>query len=223
MLEEALERSAELAGVVRATWESTPEFIESRARVVQGLCFVSIEHCCAVLVLLPALPASAIALVRPQYESLVRAAWATYAANDSGLGLLLAPLTPTTQQAAKKLPSVIDMLAMLEKVGPPGAAAMLGRVRIRLGDGLNSFIHGGIHPFARRNEGYPISLLHDVLKNSNALSILTLILLATLTNQDELASMLPELHESFADILPSIEPFADQEEPVISRGAQTLA
>lgn len=204
----ALERSAELAAFVRASWESSPISVEPRARVVQGLCLVSLDHGYAVLGLLPQSPASAIALVRPQYESLVRSVWAKHVARESDLQLLLAPLTAKTQQAAKKLSGVPDMLAALEEHGPPGAAALLGRARTRLGDGLNSFIHGGIHPFARQKEGYPPALLLDVLKNSNALSTLTLIMLASLTEEEEASAILPMLHASFMDVLPALEPFA---------------
>lgn len=50
---------------------------------------------------------------------------------------------------AKKLSGAPEMLEKLE-AGPRGAAALLGRARERLNDGLNSFVHSGIHPFARR-------------------------------------------------------------------------
>ena len=73
---------------------------------------------------------------------------------------------------------------------------------------MNSFVHGGIHPFARQRSGYPIGLLMDVLKNSNALSMLTLNVLAGLTAQEDAVGLVRRLHASFADILPTLEPFA---------------
>jgi hypothetical protein len=152
----ALDGSIELATAVGAAWASTPAFSEDRHRAAQGLCAISLHHGQAVLSLLPALPASAIALVRPQYESLVRAVWAMHAATDAQLQRLLGPLTIESQQAAKKLPGVSEMLEKLAASGPRGAAALLGRARDRLNDGLNSFVHGGIHPFARHHAGYPI-------------------------------------------------------------------
>jgi hypothetical protein len=205
-LHAALARSAELAGVIKVAWDSAPAFENLRARAALGLCALSIEHGCAVQALLSASPASAITLVRPQYESLIRAVWAAHAADGAELNLLLAPLTAESQHAAKKLPGVVGMLAALEKSGPPGAAALLGRAKARLGDGLNSFVHGGIHPFARQREGYPIVLLLDVLKNSNALAILTLLVLLVLTEDGELPAVISTLHGSFQDVLPAIEP-----------------
>ena len=202
----ALERSVELDDLIRAAWGSSPALLENRARAVQGLCAVSLHHGSAARSLISTVPASAIALVRPQYESLVRSVWAAHAASESELGRLLAPLTAETQQAAKKLPGVPEMLAALEKSGPRGAAALLGRARSRLGDGLNSFVHGGIHPLARQRDGYPIGLLIDVLKNINALSILTIIQLATLPEQGRVSDALGGLHNSFQDVLPTLEP-----------------
>lgn len=61
-----------------------------------------------------------------------------HTANASDLARLLAPLSVQSQHAAKKLPGVPEMLVGLEK---NGAAALLSRVRARLGDGLNSYVH----------------------------------------------------------------------------------
>lgn len=202
----ALDASIELATVIGAAWDSTPAFSEDRHRAAQGLCAISLHHGQAMLSLLPALPASSIALVRPQYESLVRAVWAMHAATDAQLQRLLAPLTIESQQAAKKLPGVPEMLAKLEASGPRGAAALLGRARERLNDGLNSFVHGGIHPFARHQAGYPIGLLMDVLKNSNAMGMLTLLVLSVLPQQREAVALVQALHAEFGDVLPTLEP-----------------
>jgi hypothetical protein len=200
-----LNRSAELEVLVRAAWETSILRDDPRARVVVGLCAVSLDHSAAAREVLLTFPASAIALVRPQYESLVRAVWAAHAASDGELARLLAPLSPESQQAAKKLPGVPQMLEALDHAGPPGAAALLARARSRLGDGLNSFIHGGIHPFARQRDGYPVELLLDVTKNTNALSMLTLILLETLTDDIDLVRTLARLHQAFVDVLPTLE------------------
>jgi len=202
----ALNNSVELATAIGAVWASTPAFSEDRHRAAQGLCAISLHHGQAVLSLLPALPASAIALVRPQYECLVRAVWAMHAATDAQLQRLLAPLTIESQHAAKKLPGVPEMLEKLAESGPLGAAALLSRARDQLNDGLNSFVHGGIHPFARHHAGYPISLLMDVLKNSNALGMLTLHVLTAMPEQKEAVVLMPALHAEFSDVLPSLEP-----------------
>lgn len=204
-----LERARSLGAMIEETWHCLKEADEPTARVAAGLCGISLDHGRAIRLLLPQSPPSAIALVRPQYESLVRAVWARHAARPGELARLLAPLTLESQQAARKLPGVSEMLAAIEKTGPKGAGALLARARERLWDGLNSFIHGGIHPFKRRQEGYPLSLLTDTLKNANALSVLTLLVLAELTADPAVVDLVHVLQGEFQDILPALEPFVE--------------
>lgn len=205
-LSSALDVSGQLAALIGAAWESASAFTDARHRAAQGLCAISLHHGQAVLSLLPVLPASAIVLMRPQYEALVRAVWAMHAAPQTQLQRLVAPLTLESQQAAKKLPGVPEMLEKLEASGPRGAATLLGRARERLNDGLNSFVHGGIHPFARQQDGYPIGLLMDVMKNGNAMAMLTLNVLSALPQQADAIVLMRALYQQFEDVLPTLEP-----------------
>lgn len=206
-LDQVIGRSGELTDLIASAWQFTQTSDEPESRAAEGLCSLVIEHAMSIQLLMGAFPTSAIALVRPQFEGLVRAVWAKHAASDSDLDRLLAPLDIQSQQAAKKLPGVPEMLACLEKSGPRGAAALLARARLRLGDGLNSYIHGGIHPFARKCEGYPVRFLIDMQKNSNALSILTLIVLGEISLDPEVPELMAVLHQEFEDVLPELEPF----------------
>lgn len=201
-----LERSLALGVLIDETWEALEGSDEAKIKVPAGLCSLALDHGRAVRVLLPDVPASAIALLRPQYESLLRAVWARHAATASDLSRLLAPLTLESQQAAKKLPGVPEMLAAIEKSGPKGAAVLLGRARGQLWDGLNSFIHGGIHPFRRGQDGYPLPLLIDLLKNTNAMSMLTLFVLADIAGDADVLDVVAGLHQEFQDVLPALEP-----------------
>ena len=107
---------------------------------------------------------------------------------------------------AKKLSGVPEMLEKLEVSGPRSAAALLGRARERLNDGLNSFVHAGIRPFARHQAGYPIGLLMDVLKNSNAMGVLTRHELSVLPQQGEAVALVQTLYAEFGDMLHTLEP-----------------
>lgn len=108
---------------------------------------------------------------------------------------------------ASQLPGMPEMLEKLEASGPRSAAALLARARERLNDGLNSVVHGGIHPFARHQDGYPISLLMDVLKNGNAMAMLTLNVLSSLPQQAEAIVLVRALHHQFEEVLPTLESF----------------
>ncbi|WP_133480299.1 DUF6988 family protein [Cognatilysobacter segetis] len=206
LLKIELERSAALEALVDAAWEGAGVGSEASARAAAGLCSLSLNHGRAIRLLLLEVPPSATALMRPQFETLVRAVWARHAAKESDLARLLAQLTVESQQAAKKLPGVPEMLAALGTLGPRGAAALLGRARARLWDGLNSHVHGGIHPFQRGESGYPTQLLSDLLKNTNAMTMLTVIMLAELTGNAEFVAVMSALHHEFADVLPELEP-----------------
>lgn len=202
-----MERSLALEALVDAAWAGLEVSNEPSAAAAANLCALALDHGRALRLLLLQVPPSAIALLRPQYEALVRAVWARHAAKETDLARLSAPLTLESQQAAKKLPGVADMIAALERSGPRGAAALLGRARARLWDGLNSYVHGGIHPLQRGASGYPTQLLVDLLKNSNAFTILTLLVLAELTEELELLKVMAALHGEFDDVLPELEPF----------------
>lgn len=202
-----LDRSLGLEALIYAAWEALDVGDEAQVMAPAVLCALALDHGRGLRALLPEVPPSAIALLRPQYESLVRAVWARHAATESDLRRLLAPLTVESQQAARKLPGVPEMLAAIEKSGPRGASALLGRARARLWDGLNSFIHGGIHPFRRGQDGYPAPLLIDVLKNANAMSLMTLFVLAEIIDDADVLNLVAGLHEQFEDVLPTLEPF----------------
>jgi hypothetical protein len=206
-LSDVVRQSAELTDLVASAWQDTPLQNEARTQAAEGLCALSIEHAFSVQMLIETCPASAIALVRPQYESLVRAVWSYHAATAPELDRLLAPLSLASQQAAKKLPGVPEMLERIEGAGPRGAAALLSRARTRMNDGLNSYIHGGIHPFARARAGYPLNFLIDMQKNSNAMSFLTMLVLAEVSEDADIVAVLPALHHRFENVLPDLEPF----------------
>lgn len=208
LLRTAVDRSLALEALVDAAWEEYEVPADPTADAVARLCVLALDHGRSLRMLLLQVPPSAIALLRPQFEALVRAVWAKHAARDSDLTRLLSPLTLESQQAAKRLPGVADMLAAIQASGPRGAAALLGRARTRLWDGLNSYIHGGIHPIHRGWSGYPEQLLTDLLKNSNAFTILTLIVLSEITGETGVLELMAAIHEEFCDVLPELEPFS---------------
>ena len=71
---------------------------------------------------------------------------------------------------------------------------------------LNSYTHGGMHPLTRSIDGYPLILMYNSLRNSNAVAALNAQLLAITTG--DLRNMQPirVLHEQFQDCFPIIQP-----------------
>ena len=176
-----------------------------RSQAAVGMCFVAVEHGQAVQVLMSlALAVSAVGLVRLQFEALTRAVWLLYAAPDSAVEKMLAPLTRKSEQAVKNLPGASDMLDELVKKGraPAAACQMLSHFKEVSWAGLNSFVHGGVHALSRSAEGFPTKLALDLLRNSNGLTTMTGMTLAVLTGEQLRASAMSRIQRDYADCLP---------------------
>lgn len=91
--------------------------------------------------------------------------------------------------------------------GPAGAVRLLVRSRDRLWSGLNSYVHGGIHPLRRNEEGYPLSLIIDMVKNSNAM--LAVLVICMFVENEDVVTFALSLNSEFGDVLPDLEPFPD--------------
>ena len=101
-----------------------------------------------------------------------------------------------------------QMIEAIEKRGPRGAGQMFRRFYDRLARGLNSFVHAGIHVVHRNAASFPPVLLCDLLKSSNAVVMLTLIVIGELTaDENYFRSSYPELYRRHASVLPELEPF----------------
>lgn len=132
---------------------------------------LSTEHARASrLLLLEAMcPHSGAALLRLQFEALLRAVWVTYCANDDQVGKLAAALTEESEQAAKNLPGPQDMLARVVERTPVGLHEPLVEFHRSSWRTLNSYVHSGIHPLARASGGFPVVLAEQLTRVSNGL------------------------------------------------------
>lgn len=132
-----------------------PLFDDSPRIVVSDVaCSMSLEHWSATRSLIVAgmLP-SAVVVHRAQFEALLRSIWILYAASDEQLSKLSTELTIETEQNAKNLPQVADMMAAINKKGPLHAYEALNRFKENSWKALNSYAHAGLHPIKRHAEG----------------------------------------------------------------------
>lgn len=180
-----------------------------RGEAALGMCVVSMEHAIALRALMALrLPASAVSLMRLQFEALMRAIWLLYAANDATIDKLMAPLTLASEQAAKNFPGASEMIDQIGKrVGqgvPPAAHQMLSHFKDVSWHAMNSFVHGGIHPLRRSADGFPIDLALQVLRNSNGLTTMAGMTMAVLTGDEAVAKPVSKMQRAFADCLPDL-------------------
>lgn len=176
-----------------------------RSHLVRASCAIANEHGLSLRLLISArAPTSAVSLLRLQYESVTRAMWLTWAADEMWLERLSASLSKETEDAAGKLPLQAEMLRQLAGTAPPAAYQMLDGFKSAHMSALNSFVHGGLHPIARIHTEYPVPLLIDIVKSSNALSIMEAMLVAILSGDQQAVEAAKKLQLSFRDCLPDL-------------------
>lgn len=179
----------------------------SRMEAAIGLALVSMEHGTALQALIGlGLMPSAFALKRLQFEAVTRSVWMMWAAKDSDVYRIQAPLTLDSEKDASKLAGVTKMLADIAAHAPSGPAQMLVQFKKTSLDSLNSFVHGGIHVLARQAEGYPLQLVEQVVRNSNGLQTMAGMLLAMYGTNPDAAREMSKIQPLFADCLPTLLP-----------------
>jgi len=144
----------------------------TRVRLSDVACSLSIEHYHATSTLLEGdFLSSAMTIHRAQFESLLRSIWLLFCANDNDIEKLSAELNLDTEQAAKNMPQVAQMMAAIEKKAPKNVYDTLARFKEHNWKAMNSYTHAGIHPINRHMKGYPSLLIENVMKNVNGLFV----------------------------------------------------
>ena len=202
-LNHTLERSNVLEVALFAYLSDAGHDGSLRSRVTTTLCGIAFEHANSLRSLITSgNHTSAVALLRPQFEAVTRAVWLHYAATDTAVAKLVAPLTPETEKSAGDSPSMKEMLDAIERKAHPSASQMLARFKEQSWKAMNSFVHGGTHPVNRFGEGYPPPLLVQVLQNSNGLSTMAAMVLALLSGDANIVRRVSQCQPEFEDCLP---------------------
>ena len=171
---------------------------EPRIRISIASALLSLEHAGMVrLAFTSDSPNSGSALLRLQFECLLKSAWLLHAANGTQISKLADDLNPTSEQAAKNLPSVGEMLASLAANAPPGLSLPLKQFHEASSRALNSFVHGGIHPISRLNRGFPNELACQLVRLSNGLLHMGYRMLATLSGSPVLLTSVTQTYLAF--------------------------
>ncbi|MGN8064377.1 DUF6988 family protein [Ralstonia sp. 22111] len=208
-LSTALNRTTQFHEAVADHVNRLAPFPEKRCVVSFQAGLLSLDHARGALMLIGnGLGTSALSLLRPQYESLVRGIWLLHAATGNWVDKLSEPLTVESARRANEGPILAEMLKQLDASEAP--AHIVGQLR-QFKDvswkALSSYTHGGIHPLARTLTGFPVQLAIDAMRNSNALVCIAAQLTAILTD-DPQGNMrtVRQLHMDFADCVPIITP-----------------
>lgn len=145
---------------------------------------------------------AAMALIRPQFECLVRGMWLMYAASDEWIEKLSHPLTVASAKKGSGSPMLAKMLDALGKATEPRLQFMVQQLQGFHENGkvvLNSFTHGGMVPLARIGMGYSESMVLGAMQNSNGVLTLACQLLTVLTGRPENMEPIYRMYEEFED------------------------
>lgn len=151
-------------------------------------------------------PRAATALVRMEYEAIVRSAWLLYAASDDEVATMQQELTPDSEKRAGDLPFFGLMLKALETKAPARLYEDLLLIKVNMSRPLNSFVHSGIHALQRGEHGFPLLLVLQVIHISNALGTMSAMMLANLTGNPQKGRRLNEVLPLYRDGLPPLRP-----------------
>ncbi|RYF37687.1 MAG: hypothetical protein EOO25_18690 [Comamonadaceae bacterium] len=190
-----LQRSAQFQEALVASFGSgVMLFDESPRRFASAsACELSIEHAGVLrLALGSGAPYSATALLRLQYEAVLRAAWLLHAAS--------------VEEVASETAQPVRAAVMLEQLAgkaPPALVEPLEQANAFSADVLNAHAHSGHHALQRVTAGFPEALALDLARSSNGLLYQAYRLIATLTGKKALVEGTARVHATFRDCLPA--------------------
>lgn len=204
-IENLLRRSHELSAELEVFLDLPLHNYSARMASSRVLCGVSFEHSESVRILLVTGNfTSSLGVLRMQYESLVKAVWALYAASDNMIRKLESELTSETEKWADKVPLLNGLLQELEDKAPPQAISPLIEFKEYSWKPLSSYIHGGIHAITRHAKGYPTELLAQAAKSSNGLLVMNGMMLVILSGDSRQQGKIPDIQRRFIDCCPKL-------------------
>lgn len=202
-----LQRSDEFRDALVATFGRDVVLFDDSPKLLAcaGACQLSIEHSMVVrLAFASNASFSATALLRLQYEALLRGAWLLHAASDADVVRLTTTIDLGSEQRAKNVAGPADMLKALVAKAPPSLVKPLQQFDDVSRKTLNSYVHTGLHPLQRVAVGFPKPLANQIVRNSNGLMHIAYRLLATLSGNQAQVDATTRVYLLYPDCLPVV-------------------
>ena len=181
-------------------FEGSNRILLSRTLAISSLHFAaSVRHLCD-----SRLALGSAAVLRSQFEALIRAVWTLHCASDLQVEKLSSHLSTESQQATKNIPQTAQMLGAIEDV--PQLANLLISLREFKDSSwlpLNSFVHSGIHAVHWTRFEPPQALLEQMFRSSNGLAVLAFQHLGILTGKPGLQGEIISVCAQYSSCLPA--------------------
>ena len=184
-------------------WDELPEPITQRGLAVRGFANIVRQHTTSQLLLIQAeLDVSATALLRPTYESLLRAIWAYKGADEQWIADFLTPTPQATETDAETRmgPDVGRMLSAIAMHHPEHIVQPLRELKDATWRAMHSYVHGGIRAVVQSLAPFPHEEAGSLLLNANGMVLMV-------TNVVRMAhglqsGRLPGIQKQYAECLP---------------------
>lgn len=164
---------------------------------------VAVEHGVSICVLAETGNlSSANALLRSQFETLVRALWLCFAATDEWFVKYRAALQADPSKDPNISPGMDDMLKAIAAKAPPSIAPQLIALKAGAWGPLNSFVHGGVHPVALQHIGFDPRTAIGTVRNANGLTVMAFGTAALLTGDQRHSKEVAQIQRRFLDCCP---------------------
>lgn len=206
LLDNLLERSEAFEKVIATCFPEAGYVLalsDQKHELVATACTLCIEHASVLRAAFAVTaPNSGAAVLRLQYEALLRAVWLLYAASPAHVDKLAQALDLEAEQAAKNLPGYMEMLEAVVKKAPEGLAAPIAEFNQYSRHALNSFVHSGIHPLRRAREGFPLEMASTIVRFSNGLMHFAYRMLASLSGSQRRMDRVTGVYLAFPECVP---------------------
>ncbi|NMP15172.1 hypothetical protein [Thalassotalea sp. Y01] len=182
----------------------TPE-LTSRIAFKSGI--LSFEHGQSSLKLIAdGFMSSGFALMRPQYESLIRGFWLMYADTEVWINRLSSAEKIGPDEIKKlETPLIGEMLKTLGRSDAPAhILSQLNDFRTINNTAFNSFTHSGLAALVSNGMGYEPKVIYNSLRNCNGVAAINMQMLSILTGYEEAMEPVKKMHHHFVDCLPII-------------------
>jgi len=202
-----LERSESFEEAINACFPENGPMLalaSQQQELVAAACELCIEHARVLRAAFSlSAPNSGSAVLRLQYEALLRAMWLLYAATPAHVDRLGRALDLEAEQAAKNLPGYMEMLEAVVKKAPQELSVPLAEFNQYSRHALNSFVHSGIHPLRRMREGYPTQMAATMVRFSNGLLHFAYRVLASQSGSQRRMDRVTHVYLQFTDCVPT--------------------
>ena len=173
-LSKLLNESAGLHEALGELWSQIEPPESQRGIAVAAYCLIVREHALSQLHLLAlGHSVTAMTLVRPSYEALVRAIWCLDGASDAWVSQFLSPQDEKRDPRDETIkgPPVESMLEEIEKRHPDFIHSALVGLKDASWKPMHSYVHGGVRPVLQSLLGCPEAHCCAVALNANGFAI----------------------------------------------------